>query len=76
MEMIEKLNKLYNMINSIIVENKIEEKEAGNLYFISGNNQFLNKDKTFKKLNESLDFLEEVTCEIKHSLTTLNSGKN
>ena len=72
MEIIKKLDELYGMINSIMVENRIEEKEAGNLHFISGNNQFLNKEKTFKKLNESLDVLEEVKFDIQHELSKLS----
>jgi hypothetical protein len=65
MEVVEKLDELYKMLNSIIIEKRIEESEAGNLYFASRNNQLLDKEKTFKKINEALDFLEEITFEVK-----------
>ena len=72
MEITKKLEELYNMINSIIIEKRIEEQKAGNLYFASRNNQLLDKEETFKKLNQSLDFLEEIQFEVKHELSKLH----
>ena len=72
MKIIEQIDELYKMLNSIIIEKRIEESEAGNLYFASRNNQLLDKEKTFKKINESLDFLEEIRFDVENELSKIN----
>ena len=56
----EKIQNIYNIINKIILDEREIDSKQGNLYFTSGRNNFLDREKTFKKLNEALDLIEEV----------------